>query len=168
MLVDPTIDIALFSIAVVAFGRIVQEKIGSRKILKEHQEKVKEHQKRIQEITKNKDVSSLSEKEKNEVQDLQTQMIKGTQEMMGSTMKQMMYTMPVFLGVFWVLQEFYSGAIVQLAVPVPFFSLVEPFPWITGIQLYSSTNWFGWYILVSLIVSLGINVILKGIEKIKG
>jgi len=78
-----------------------------------------------------------------------------------------LYSLVVFLPAFAILGFFYGEAVIDLPISTPWlvqgFDLLNTATW--GIQLYDQTNWFGWYFLSYLIITIIINVGRTAVKK---
>ncbi|MBI2597709.1 MAG: DUF106 domain-containing protein [Candidatus Diapherotrites archaeon] len=159
------IELALISIALSLFHRVLAMKVGNQKQLKEHQEKMKKTQERIKELVKKDD-----EKSKREREGLEKEMLESMNIIMSGSTKLMLVSLVVILPVFAIMGSVYGQEVINLPVPVPWVKtgaeLFNPITW--GIQIYNQTNWIGWYVLFSLIFSLAIlNPLVKIYENSK-
>jgi len=157
-LFNATIDIAVIAGILSIVSKYIQNKYMNHEELKLKQTRIKEKQKKIQELIKKGDEDS-----KNKLAELEREMMEDAQEIMQGSMKGMMFTMLLIIPLFMFFSWNYSDVVIALPFPVPFFEkfeLLNPFSWI-NFKLYHYTNWIGWYVLVSLICNLAINIILK-------
>ena len=157
---NPMLELALIAMAMVVVQKALQLKVGNQKQLKEHQEKMKKMQEKVKELMKKNDEKSRKERE-----NMEKEMLDSMNIVMGSSMKFMVVSLVVVLPVFWLAGSVYEKDVINLPVPVPWFSdttvWFDPFTW--GIMLYNQTNWIGWYVLTSLLFSL---LILNPLTKI--
>ncbi len=155
MFVSPQVDIALISAGVALVSQVLQRKFMPRHETKKRQEKIKKHQERMKELAAKKDTKS-----KNELEALEKEMMEEMGKMMQGSTRMMMFSMVFVLPMFWFLGENYKEAIVQLPFPIPWFAE----NW--AVKFYTETNWVGWYVLCSLVVSLSFQAILRLREKL--
>ena len=158
VLLNATIDIAIFAIILSIVSKYIQNKYVNHEELKQKQERIKEKQKKMQELIKKDDKES-----KNKLAELEKEVMQDAQEIMQSSMKSMMFTMLLIIPFFMFFSWNYADVSIQLPIAIPFFAKFEflnPFSWI-NFKLYHYTNWIGWYILVSLICNIAISIILK-------
>jgi len=153
-LFDPVIDIALISIALSTAIQLLSRKLVDRKQLKIHQEEIKKKQKRMQHLMKEKPHNYEQELDK-----LQKESMELMSTMMSGSTKQMMVSFAVYIPFLWFFNWNYVNAIVNLPVPVPFWTA---FDWGNAntwfaFKLWTESSWVGWYVLVSLIYSLLFN-----------
>ena len=156
MIFNPTIDIALVSVAGVCISQFLQHKMTDRKKMKEQQKKIGETQKKMNELMKKTD-----QKSQDELKRMQDDMMKTMNEMMGKNMKFMVVSMVIFLPLYYFLGAVYEKEIVNLPFPIP---------WLGGsnfIMLYTQTSWIGWYIFCSLVMSLLFSAALNFYDKSK-
>tara|TARA_Y100000310_G_C20703821_1_gene832730 strand:+ start:8895 stop:9386 length:492 start_codon:yes stop_codon:yes gene_type:complete len=157
------IDIAVISLVLVILSQIIQKKFGNRDEMKEKQKLIKEKQAQMKELMGKED-----QKSKNDLETLEKEMMQHMQEMMGGTMKIMKYSLVIFLPAFAILGFFYGEAIIDLPFEIPWlangFDLFNLGTW--GIDLYEQTNWYGWYFLVYLGITIVMNIGKKLLKKI--
>ena len=151
--INPMIDIFLISIVLVIFSKVLQRKFIDKDAMKKQQQEMKIKQKRIKELIEQKDDKSMQEANK-----IQQEMFEAMGKTMQGTMKHMMFSLPVFLGVFALIRMFYGEATIDLPIPIPW--LGE-----TGIELFEQTNWFGWYFLSYLVLNIIIGIAEKLVKK---
>ncbi len=160
----PTIDIALVATILAIVLQVFQRVFVNQKKLKLHQEEMKKKQKRISELTAKNNQQSKQEQDR-----LQEEVMQHFNEIMPEMFKQLIFSFIVVLPVWQFLQGNYIDTIISLPIPIPFFSAFDffnPISWIS-FKLFESTNWIGWYILVSIIVGIILSIVLHGYEKIK-
>ncbi len=164
--VNPMIDIAGISLLLALASQLIQERFIDRKKMKKMQEGMKERQKKMQELVKKQD-----QKSKNELEALQSEMMESMQGMLSGSTKVMVASLVLFIPALWAFREFYEGAVIQLPIPLPWFAdgldILNPFTWFS---VYPETNWFGWYFVSYLAITLVINGVRKafdGMEKAK-
>lgn len=161
-LITPVIGIVLVSFGMVLISQGLQRKLVDRKKLKRDQARMKDLQKQLKELLKEND-----EQSKKKADEMQKEMLGLMNSTMMGSFKPMMITMPIFLGIYWVLGSFYSGGLVELPIPLPVFHLMPEFPWIQSFEITDAISWRWWYIYSALISGLVINIILKMIDKKK-
>jgi uncharacterized membrane protein (DUF106 family) len=140
------IDIAFAAVVVIGISQVLQHKFIDRKRMKEQQKEMKEIQKKLNELIKKEDQKSQQEAKK-----LQGQMMGSMNSMMGKNMKVMLYSMVIILPIFWWLSASYKEAVINLPLSLPF--------------LGTQVNWFWWYIICSIVLSIVIAVGKKAYEK---
>jgi uncharacterized membrane protein (DUF106 family) len=148
------LEIAVVSIVMVSISQFLQRTLVDRKAMKENQEKMKEKQRRLKELVGKEDKKSKGEAEK-----LQKEMLELMGASMQGTMKHMLFTLPIFLGVFWFLSMTYSGVVIELPLAVPVIHRNLSFEITAGI------SWLWWYIYSSFIMSIVLNIGLKAAGK---
>ncbi len=159
-------DITLISGALTIASQALQNRFAHRDEMKGHQEKIKGHQKKMNELMKKDDPKS-----KNELESVQGEMMEEMNRMMSKSTKLMMFSLVVFLPAFFVLGYFYEKDIINLPVPLPWlangFDLFSIGTW--GIDIYSQTNWYGWYflsyIVMTIIIGQAMNIAKIGAKK---
>jgi len=163
MIVSAIVDIALISLVLAIISQIIQNKFIDREAMKKQQGQIKERQNRMKELMKNDD-----QKSKNEVEALQKEMMEEMQKMLSGSSKIMISSMVIFLPAFALLGMFYGEAIVQLPIPIPWlangFDLFNIGTW--GIGIYNETNWFGWYFMSYLTITIIFNIGKKAIKNL--
>ncbi len=164
VLFNPMVELSLIAVAMVIIQQAIQEKIGNKKQLKEHQEKMKNIQEKVKGLIKKDD-----EKSRNERESLEKEMIESMNIVMQGSMKFMVVSLVIVLPLFWIAGLVYGAETINLPLPVPWFAAsLELFNPLTWIELYSQTNWIGWYVLNSIIFSiLIVNPLMKIIESKK-
>ncbi|MAG21981.1 MAG: hypothetical protein CL943_01570 [Candidatus Diapherotrites archaeon] len=148
------LEIALVSLVMSGISQILQRKLMDKKGMKASQEKMKEQQKRIKELVGREDQQSKAEAER-----LQKEMLELMSKSMQGTMKHMVVSMPIFLGVFWGLGYLYSGALIQLPMAVPVLHRDLSF------EITSAISWLWWYIYTSFSIGIVLNMVLKVLGK---
>ncbi|MCR4335009.1 MAG: EMC3/TMCO1 family protein [archaeon] len=155
MIINAMVDIAVISLVLAILSQIIQKKFGNKEEMKEKQKLIKEKQTQMKELMGKED-----QKSKNELEALEKEMMKHMQEMMSGTMRMMKYSFVVFIPAFAILGFFYGEAIVDLPFAIPWlangFNLFDFGTW--GIHLYEQTNWYGWYLLIYLIIAILMNI----------
>lgn len=142
--------VTIISLLVSALIIAITNRIVDQKRMKELKAKTASYQKKIKTAQKKRDLKKASA--------LQKEMMKYNKEMMGMSMRPMMYTMiPIIVIFTWLRQYDYlndfiaqQGYLVALPFTLPKFG--------------STLGWLGWYILCSFPMS----VLLKKIFKIEG
>lgn len=156
---NPVIEVAIISMVVSTFHKVVQLKFGNQDQMKEHQEKMKKTQEKVKELMQRDD-----EKARKHREELEREMIDSMNKVMKGTMKVMVVSLIVVLPLFAILGSVYAQEVIDLPVPVPWigsgFDFLNPLSWV---ELYNQTNWIGWYVLISLIFSL---VVLNPLIKV--
>lgn len=161
--INPQLDILVISGVLSIASQGLQRLLTDRKKMKENQEKMKEHQKKMRELSQKQDKKSIEEMEK-----LEKEFMEAFNQTMQASFKFMIFSLPVFGAAFWFLGNNYETASIDLPVPVPWFvasGIKIPLLGEIGIQLFSSTNWLGWYVLCSIAISLVLSTIINAIEK---
>jgi uncharacterized membrane protein (DUF106 family) len=164
-LFGPAVDIGLLAAGLSIVMRLVQNKFVNRKQMKVRQAEMKKKQKRIKELAQRGD-----DKSKGEMMELQKEMMADMNEMMQGSMKSMMYTMVLIIPLWWFFGSNYAEVSINLPFAIPFwaaFDWFNPGSWVT-FKMFETTNWIGWYVLISLIVSIVFSVALKIYDKVKG
>jgi uncharacterized membrane protein (DUF106 family) len=123
----------------------------------ETQRKIKEKQKLLNELTKKGD-----EKSKKEADKLQLEMLQMMNETMQGSMRYMLASFPLFIGVWWVLGMFYFEQLITLPFAIPVMHRNLSF------EITNIISWIWLYIYSALIMGLAISLILKVWEKRKG
>ncbi len=162
MLFGAMADIALITVVLFIVSQIAQNKFMNREEMKKHQDTIKQKQAKMKELMKKEDAKS-----KNELETLEKEMMQTMQNMMSGSSKVMLVSMVLFLPALWFLGEFYGKEIIPLPVPLPWlsvgFDLFNIGTW--GMTIYSETNWFGWYfvcfIVLSILFSIGKEILKK-------
>ena len=165
MIVNPMIDIIAISAVLSVSSKILQAKFIDKDKMKAQQAGMKEKQKKMQELMKQNDPKS-----KNELEAMEKEMMETMNKMMSGSMKVMMFSMALFLPAFFIMGFLYEEAVINLPIPIPWlaegFDLFNIGTW--GISMYNETNWFGWYFVaylaITIIIGLG-QKILKSIEQ---
>ncbi len=152
---DPRTDILFITAVLVAVSQIIQKKFVNKAKIDENQKKMKKHQEKMKELAKKDDHESKREMERIEKEFMET-----ANETMRESFRQTIISMPVFLGAFWFLQNDYGKAVIDLPVPLPWFGE----NW--SIQFFSQTNWFGWYFVSYLVVTILLNALLKTAKRV--
>ncbi len=164
MIVNPMVDIAIISFGLAAISKVIQAKFIDREVMKKQQEEMKERQKKMQELMQKSD-----QKSKNELEALEKEMMEAMNKMLSGTTKVMMASMVVFIPAFALLGMFYGEALINLPVPLPWFvngfDLFNLGTW--GFQIYSETNWFGWYFVSYLTITILLGIGTKIYKKVK-
>jgi len=162
MIISSIVDITIISLFLAVISQIIQNKFMDRDAMKKQQAEIKEKQKMMKELA-----SKTDPKSKNELEAIQKEMFGQMQKMMGGSTKVMIASAVIFLPAFALLGFFYSEAVIDLPVPIPWlsdgFDLFNLGTW--GIEIYEQTNWFGWYILSYLVITIIINLGRKVLKK---
>jgi len=165
MIISNMVDITLISLGLVIVSQIIQNKFVNRDAMKAQQAEIKVKQARMKELTGKED-----QKSKNEQEALQKEMFESMQKMMAGSTKVMIYSMVIFLPAFAILGFFYGEVIIDLPINLPWlsdgFDLFNTGTW--GIQFYEQTNWFGWYFVSYLALTILITIGKKLAKKISG
>lgn len=161
-IISPTIDISLIAMAVVVISKIMQAKFIDKKKQKESQQRMKEKQKRIKELMNRED-----EKSKNEMDKLQQELLQEMNDTMQGTMRYMMFSLPIFLGAFFILGTMFGIEMFETPFLVPKFEgffFLNPFTWIP-VGWVGQAGWLKWYFITYLLTSIAIGAIMKIREK---
>lgn len=150
MLFNATVDIAIISVGVALLSQFLQDKIMGKNVMKERQQKIKEKRQKMQELLKKSD-----RKSQEELKEVEKEMMQMTSEMMQGSMRYMMFTLPIFAVVFFIIGSNYGTAIIDLPIALP---------WIDG-KWHTQTNWIGWYIICALLTSMLVKLILNVIQE---
>jgi len=157
MLYTAQIDIAIVTFVMAIVSQVLQRKFYNKDEMKSKQEMMKKNQERIKELMKKED-----EKSKKELESLEKEMMDSMSGMMSGSMKMMMFSLIIFVPVFWFLGQNYEKALISLPVPLPWFGGTgEPF-----IKLYNETNYIGWYVVCSIVFSMILNGLINVHKKI--
>ena len=161
---NPQLEISVLAALLAVVSQFVQTKFGNRREMLKHQEDMKKKQDKMKTL-----VQSNNPGAKKEIEELEKEMLESLNMVMKMSTRTMIYSMVIFLPAFFLLGMFYSDAVINLPIPIPWFapdlSLVNPFTWFS---LYTQTNWTGWYVLNSLVFSLLIlTPLTKFLEKRK-
>ena len=156
MIFGAMVDIAVISVVLAGVSQAIQAKFMDRTLMKKQQEEMKKKQEKMRELMKKNDAKS-----KNELDSLQKEMLDSMNDMMSKSSKVMLVSLVIFLPAFALFGMFYGKEIINLPIPLPWlangFDLFNIGTW--GIEIYPQTNWFGWYFLTYLIVTLLFNVL---------
>ncbi|MCR4368334.1 MAG: EMC3/TMCO1 family protein [archaeon] len=163
MFVNPMIDIALITLGLALISQAIQAKFMDRDGMKRKQEEMKEKQKRMKEL-----MAKGDQKSKNELEALEKEMFESMNQMLKGSSKVMIASLVVFLPAFALLAFLYSDAVIDLPIPLPWFSqgfeLFNPATW--GIEFLTQSGWFGWYFAAYLGITIAINLIKGAAKKI--
>jgi len=110
--VEPAAGIAVVTVLLAAFSKILQRKMINKEKMKAQQEEMKVIQKKWKELLKEAD------KNKKEIDELQTKMLSGQTQMMNSTMKMSLFTLPAFFVAMWLLAQWYGKQLIVSPMPV--------------------------------------------------
>ena len=148
------LEIALVSLVMVGVSQVMQRKFIDKKMMKENQDKMKEHQGKIKELAGKEDGKSKAEAERR-----QQEMLELMNKTMSGTMKHMLFSFPVFIGVFWGLSYLFSGVLIEMPFAVPIIHRNFSF------EITTTISWLWWYIYSSFAISMALNVLLKVLER---
>jgi uncharacterized membrane protein (DUF106 family) len=109
---EPAAGIAVVTVLLAAFSKILQRKMIDKEKMKAHQQEMKDIQKKWKELLKEAD------KNKKEIDELQTKMLSGQTQMMNSTMKMSLFTLPAFFVAMWLLAQWYGQQLIASPIPV--------------------------------------------------
>ncbi|VVB76385.1 Uncharacterised protein [uncultured archaeon] len=109
---EPAAGIAVVTVLLAAFSKILQRKMIDKGKMKAQQEEMKVIQKKWKELLKEAD------KNKKEIDELQTKMLSGQTQMMNSTMKMSLFTLPAFFIAMWLLSQWYRDQLILSPIPV--------------------------------------------------
>ncbi len=159
---EPAIIIFCITVALAALSKVLQRKLIDKEKMKAFQTKIKNDQKRFNELLKEAD------KNKKEIEELQSSIMQQNMEMMNSNMKLSLFTMPAFLIAFWFLGTLYNGVNLNSILPLPTFNdfnLFNPFSWIpVGLET-SEIGYYKMYFFYYLIAAILMNYVDKGYDK---
>lgn len=155
--ISPEVDIFVIVLAVSIVMQIVQRKFLDKKRMKMIQQEMREKSKKLNEMAKQ------GKSETKEAKELQGQVMTLMSESFKGMPKQMLFSMAIYVPVFFVVGALYADAVIATPFPVPWLSGEEG----SIIKLFTETNWFGYYVLMGLIVSIVIGIVLKVFEKVK-
>jgi len=157
-LITAALDIALVAAGIVVASRLLQNRLIDKEKQKASQKNMKEKQAKIKELMRNGD-----EKSKKEMERLQTEMLQEMSETMQGSMRYMMFSLPIFFGVWFVLGYFYGNMLIDAPFLVPKFNgffMFNPFTWIpVGWNMQS--GWLKWYFISYLLISITLGIVLK-------
>lgn len=157
-LITAAVDIVLVAAGIVIVSKLLQNKLIDKEKQKASQKNMKEKQAKIKELMKNTD-----EKSKREMERLQTEMLQEMNETMQGSMRYMMFSLPIFFGVWFVLGYFYGGMIIEAPFLVPKFNgffMFNPFSWVP-VDWNMQSGWLKWYFISYLLISIGLGIVLK-------
>ncbi len=161
----PLIDISAITLVLALASQFVQEKFMKKDEMKKHQAEMKARQQRMKELMQKAD-----QKSKNELEALEKEMMEGMQKMMQGSSKVMIASLVIFLPAFAILGALYDKEIIGLPFPLPWlangFDLFKTGTW--GIEVYSQTNWFGWYFISYLAITIAMNFARDNYKKMVG
>lgn len=147
---NPQLEISILAALLAVVSQFVQTRFGNRKEMIRHQTEMKKNQEKMKKL-----VQSNNPNAKKEMEILEKEMLESLNMVMKMSTKTMIYSMVIFLPAFFLLGMFYSEAVINLPIPIPWFApdlaLLNPFSWVS---FYTQTNWVGWYVLNSIIFSL--------------
>ena len=158
-LFEPAVSILLTTVALVIISKILQSKFIDKEKMKLQRQQMKEKQNKIKELLKEGD------HKKKEADKLQTEILENTMEMMQSSNKMMFVSLPIFLGIFFVLGFVYGETLLTSLIPLP------QTGWWNGLPI---PNFFEWrmeagyrtiyiyyYLALSIIVGIGLKIFEK-------
>ncbi len=160
----PAQAILAITVGLAAITKILQRKFGNREKVKELQLKMKDDNKRFKELFKEAD------KNKKEIDELQTRILQTNMEIMNSTMKLNFIILPVFLLALWGMGFLFTGVIFESIIPLPRFldfSIWSPGSWIPacvfngGECLTMQTGYYKAYFFYYLIATIVFGIIEK-------
>jgi uncharacterized membrane protein (DUF106 family) len=160
---EAAIVIFLATIALALISKILQRKLIDRKKMLEYQSSIKADQKRFNLLLKE------AEKNKKEIEELQTQILKQNTEMMNMNLKLSLFTMPAFLVAFWFLGSLYNGQNLVSIIPLPTFNnfyLLNPVSWIP-VGFAMTAGYYKMYFFYYMISAIIMSFIEKGYDKLK-
>jgi uncharacterized membrane protein (DUF106 family) len=160
---EAALVIILVTIALATITKILQRKLIDRKKMLEYQKQIKEDQKGFNLLLKE------AEKNKREIEELQTRILKQNTEMLNMNMKLSLFTMPAFLVAFWFLGNLYSNQNLVSVIPLPKFSdfnLLNPVSWIP-IGLSVEAGYYKMYFFYYIISTIVLGFIEKAYDQIK-
>jgi len=153
---NPLTGIPVIAVGIALVSQFLQRKLDDRKKMKENQAAIKEKQKTMKELLAKGDDAS-----KKQADALQLEMLQMMNESMQGTMKYMLFSFPLFIGIWWVLGFIYFEQIITLPVALPIMHRDLSF------EITNEISWIWWYIYSMLAISLIINLVLKAIDKRK-
>ncbi len=163
--ITPIIGIFGITAILVIVSRLMQNRFMDRDLMDEQRKEMNEKRDRMKELLSKQDEKSLKEAEK-----IQREMLEMSQKMMQGSMRYMMVSLPLFLGVFFLMGFVYGETIIDLPVPLPWWENAEifnPFTWL-NIKFFEQTNWFGWYFASYLFISILYGIGRRILKRIKG
>ncbi|MEI7961284.1 MAG: EMC3/TMCO1 family protein [archaeon] len=141
--------IILITLGLSALIRILQRKLVDRKKVKELQKQLKEDNKRYFELIKE------AEKNKKEIDEIHPRIMKAQMDMMNSSMKVSLITLPAFLVVLYLLKEWFMT--IQLVSPIPVIMFVNWIP----VGLTTTPGYYEAYISFSILSTILLIIIEK-------
>ncbi len=159
---NPQLEVSVIAAALVVVSQAVQEMFGKRKELLKYQEDMKKKQAKMKELVK-----STHPNAKKELEEAEKEMLESLNFITKNSMRMMVVSLIVFLPVYFLLGQIYGHLTFNLPIPIPWFAVsLEMFNPFTWFELYSQTNFVGWYALNALFFSLFIiNPIMKFLQK---
>ena len=158
---EPAIVILLTTIILAGVSKILQRKFVDKKKMKQQQDEIKQDNIKLKELMKG------AEKNKKEIEEMQTRMMEKNMALMNSSMKMSLFTMPAFLIAFWFLSTLYSGQTIESFVVLPTFSnffMLNPLTWIpTGLS--QSTGFYKAFFFYYLVSAMVFGLIENGYDK---
>jgi len=162
---EPAIVILLTTIILAGLSKILQRKFIDKKKMKQMQEEIK------QDNVKFKGLLKEAEKNKKEIEELQSKMMEKNMALMNSNMKLSLFTMPAFLVSFWFLSTLYSGQTIESFIMLPKFSnffMLNPLSWIPiGLTQYTGfyKAYFFYYLGSAIVLGFIENIYDKYLKK---
>lgn len=151
---DAAIIILGVTIALAVVVKLLQRKFIDQKKVKGLQKQLKEDNKKYMALLKE------GEKNKKEIDELQSRIMKGNMEVMNSSMKLNFVILPVFLVALWGLGFLFGKEIIQSLIPLPTFhnfTLWNPTTWVPiGVGMTSGyyKAYFFYYIISTITVTI--------------
>ena len=142
MFVSPAVDLVVVAALFTVITQTLQSVLTDRKALRNAQKEMKEKQKRYQEMIKKGNAANPADTE-----NAQKEMMEMMQMSMKSMPKLMIANMIVFIPLYAMVSNVYHG----MTVP-----LYPPFSWV-----WPQADWFWYYVLNSLIISLAVNHVIN-------
>lgn len=141
MFLNPTADIVIVAGLFSIISQVLQLVVMDRKTMRETQKKMKEKNKEYKELMKKGNMAG-----KEELERIQKEIMELTSESMKKMPKMMVVNLIVFLPLFLMVSDVYTGYQVNLAFP---FSL-----------LGQQVDWIWWYVIASLLISMVVSKVL--------
>ncbi len=135
-------DLVLISAGFAVISQVLQTVLTDRKEVRRSQKKMQEVNKRYKEL-----MSQGGKADPQETEKIQKEMMEITTASMKNMPKMMIANMIVFLPLFALVHQVYDGK------QLPFF---PPFSWV-----WPQVDWFWYYLLCSLIISLFVNHVMN-------
>jgi uncharacterized membrane protein (DUF106 family) len=158
---NPILEITVVCLGLAIFSQVISRKFRKKSGAAEKQALIKEKQKKMKELIK----KNPNDKEIDKIQKETMEIMQG---MMSETYKQMFFTLPVFLVVYWGLGFFFGGEL--LLSPIAYPKLTAPdfgvFTFEMGYQRFYFFTYMIFSILIAIVLKFVDNKIKnKGIEK---